>query len=86
MDDAVLVRVGEAGAHVDHDLELAAQTSRVAAADEVLGQRVARDVLHRDEGLAFVLADVVDGDDVRVLQAGGEPRLAHRSAREPRGC
>ena len=52
-----------------------ARVERRAPPDQ-LGQRLARDVLHGDERLAVVLADVVDGDDVRVLQPRREPRLA----------
>ena len=51
-------------------------------------QRLALDVLHRDEGLAVEFSDVEDGDDVDVMQAAGgvgfarEP-LAQLRAVEP---
>ena len=43
--------------------------------DAVL-QRLAFQALHDDEGLALVLADVVDGADVRMVQGGGGAGLA----------
>ena len=49
-----------------------------AAVDPVL-EGAALDVLHDDEGAVLVLADVKDLDDVRVVEPGGEARLA----REP---
>ena len=33
-------------------------------------QRLAFDIFHGDEDLAFVLADLVDGDDVGMVQCG----------------
>ena len=36
-----------------------------------LGQSLALDVIHREEGIALVLAHFVDGDDVGMLQARG---------------
>ena len=39
-------------------------------------QRAALDVLHRDVRRALVLEVVVDGDDVRVAERPGHPRLA----------
>ncbi len=75
VDDAVLVGEGEAAADLDDQLDALARVERSAPPDQ-LGQRLARDVLHGDERLAVVLADVVDGDDVRVLQPRRQPRLA----------
>ena len=40
-------------------------------------ERRALDQLHRDEGRARVLVDVVDRDDVRVVEGGGRARLLH---------
>ena len=34
-------------------------------------QRIALHILHGDEGLSVVLADVVDGDDIRMMQTTG---------------
>jgi hypothetical protein len=43
-----------------------------------LGQRLTGDVLHRHEGTAVVLADVVHNDDVRVPQTRDRPGLADK--------
>ena len=51
---------------------------RPAARDE-LGERLAVDVLHRDERAAVVLADVVDAHDVRVREPRGEACLAQEA-------
>jgi hypothetical protein len=47
-------------------------------ADE-LREVLALDEVHREERLAVVLADVMDGNDVRVLQPGGGFRLGAKS-------
>ncbi len=80
VDDPHLVRVAEAGAQLEDQFEAANQAQRRSAADD-LAERLAIDVLHRDERLSLVLADIVDGDDVGMGQtrrgAGfpGEPLL-----------
>ena len=43
------------------------------------GERLSRHVLHRDEPVPVGLADVVDGDDVRVIEAGGRLRFLHEA-------
>src|SRR5438067_7383277 len=48
---------------------------------EVLGQRFALQQRHGDEGHAVVLADLVDGDDVVVLQGRRRPRLTQEPFR-----
>ena len=48
------------------------------AVDAVL-QRLALEQLHRDEGPAAVVADFVDGADVRVVQRRGGARFALES-------
>jgi hypothetical protein len=44
-------------------------------ARELFAQRLALDVLVDDEAKAAGLADLVDGDDVRVVEGGGGARL-----------
>ncbi|MEZ4240612.1 MAG: hypothetical protein R3F59_31560 [Myxococcota bacterium] len=88
MDDAGVV--GEGGGQRDlvHHLDRAPQGEAVArpgaglgrAGDEPADQRTERlapGLAHREEQPAVGQpAQLVDGDDVRVLQAGGQPRLA----------
>ena len=76
--DARAMRVMEAGAEVLHDLKLPRQRRRLVALEE-RAERFALDVLHRDVRLAFVLADIVDGDDVDVLEPAGRSGLARES-------
>ena len=51
---------------------------------EALGQRLALEALHDEECHAVLLADVVEGADVRMAQPGDGPRLA-LEALEPVG-
>jgi hypothetical protein len=48
-------------------------------------QVLALDVLHREVEQAVDLARVVDGDDVRMLQGGGDPGLAREPLAEAGG-
>jgi hypothetical protein len=75
VDDAGLVRVGQAGAQPFHHLQLAHDRDRLAPANQ-LGERLAADELHGDEGPPVELAELVDGDDVRVRDAAGGTGLA----------
>ena len=70
--------VREAFTELRDEGELADEGHRRPALDQ-LGQRLTSDVFHRDERLLVVLADVVDGDDVRVLQPPGGARLPHEA-------
>ena len=49
---------------------------RHGTALDVGAQRLALEQLHRDEGLALVLAEIVDGDHVRAVELGHDLRLA----------
>jgi hypothetical protein len=66
VDDAVGVggveRVGDLDGEVEQRLEF-----ELRARDEVL-ERLALEKFHGDEGLAVLLADIVNGADVRVVQ------------------
>src|SRR5439155_288421 len=53
-----------------------------APAPQQIAQRLALDVLHDDARPAALLADVVDGDDVRVGQARGQAGLAQEAVLE----
>ena len=68
VDDPVLVGVGEAAADLDHDVEHLGEEQRLAGADQGLEVGAGQE-LHGDERHAAVLAQLVDGDDVGVLQA-----------------
>ena len=69
VDHAAVVRVAERAAGVAGDLQFLEERHRRATPDD-LRQRLARHVLHGDEGLVVVRSDVEDRDDVGVLQAG----------------
>ena len=74
VDDALPVGggqgVGDLGRHGQRLLE------RQRSLLEAVGERLAREVLHHQEGRTVVLADVVERADVRVVQAGDGLRFA----------
>src|SRR5205823_9891824 len=61
-----------------HELNLASERQLRAPSNQ-RGQRLALDVLHRDERLAVEFADVEDGDDVGVMQSSGRLRFAREA-------
>ena len=73
--DAVAVGEAEGGGHVGGDLGRPARVQRALGADD-LGEAAALDVLHDDEVGAALLAPVVDGHDVGVVEVGRGLRLA----------
>src|SRR5690606_10646563 len=77
VDDAGGVGRGEAATGLEVDLD--DLTPRAAALP--LRERDAVDALHGEEDGALVGADLVDGDDVRVSDAGQRPRLAEQPGR-----
>jgi hypothetical protein len=78
VDDAGVVGGGEASAGLDeHGDDLAPGAFFMA---QPAAQGAALDQLHGDEDLALKLADLVDGDDVGVREAGERLRLAQQAA------
>ena len=81
MDDPLRVRglerLGDSDPEVQHLLP--GQPPRV----QQLAQRLALEQLHHDEGPAGVVADVVDRADVRVVEPGGDARLALEPLERP---
>jgi hypothetical protein len=74
VDDALRLGVHEARGRVAQDVERSRATTASRAGDALL-ERAAVHVLHREVVRAALLADVVDGDDVRVRERGGGARF-----------
>ena len=76
---ARLVGVVEPGAHADRDVQrvLELELARRRLAQDP-AQVLAVHVLHREEVLAVLEADVVDGGDVRVIERRDEARLVEQ--------
>jgi hypothetical protein len=83
MDHAALVRVRQRAGHLAPDPHRGLHGQPVVRA-EPLAQRVALHVRHHVEELVVGLPRIVDREDVRVLQAGGELDLAHEALRAER--
>ena len=78
MNHAPLVREMETGEHFDRDVQLPLERERIPQRDHV-GEIASLDELHRDEQLAFGLAEIVDRDDVGVLNRAGRARFAEKT-------
>ena len=78
VDDAEGVGVGQPVAELFEEPELAGDRGRLPPPDP-RRQRLAVDVLHGDEGLALLLADVEDADDVLVLEDAGGIGFLHEA-------
>jgi hypothetical protein len=78
VDHAHAVRILQSRAQLIHDLELAHHRQDGTPLEE-RGERLALDVLHGDERLAVLVAELEDRDDVAVLQLAGRPRLARKA-------
>ena len=78
VDDASLMREAETVGHFVDDVELADRRKRRIVSDQ-RRERVAIDVLHGDIELTVVVADVVDGDDVGVLEPAGRLSFTHEA-------
>ena len=81
MDDPFVVRVLERLADLGDDRQRLARLE--LAACQQLPQVHAIDVLHEEVVQAAGLAEVVQGDDVRVIEPGQGAGLAGESLREP---
>jgi hypothetical protein len=75
----VPVRVVDRVADLAGVIERARHLERAVARDDRV-ERFSRHELHHDEEDVFLLLGREDGDDVRVIQAGEEPRLAQQLA------
>ena len=75
VDDAVGVRRFKGRSDLHSVVER--RGDRQSAARQHLVEREAVDQLHRDEGRARLVADLVDRDDIRVVQRRGRPRFQH---------
>ena len=78
MNQAGLVRVGEATTHLFDEVQLPGKGEGCPPPNQLV-QRLARDVLHGDVRAAVLVADVVNGDDVGVAQASRRPGLSRES-------
>ena len=84
VDQALAVRGVERGGDLAADVDRAVRAQPALGAQH-RGEVGALDVLHREVEQPVLLARVVDGDDVRVLQGSGDPRLAIEALAEARG-
>ena len=78
VDEIVSVGEVEPVRHLLHEVELLVQVAEPALGDEVL-EVSTLEKLHGHEDLALLLAEVVDRDDVRVVEAGGRLGLAQEA-------
>ncbi len=76
--DVILMRIVERRRRLGHHVENARQRQEVPGFG-VLLQRLPLDELHGDEGDSGLLADVEDGDDVRVEELPRGLRFAHET-------
>ncbi len=81
VDHAVLVRVVQAAADLDHEADLVLEIHGAALGDHV-PQLLPLQELHHDEEAPVVLPHVVDRDDVRVVQLGAGLRLEEEAGAE----
>ena len=72
MHESLLVRGVEGLRDLREQLDRALGLERAVLGHE-LGEVVALDVAHREEEDAVLLAGLVDGDDVRMVEGGRDP-------------
>ena len=78
MNQPGIMRVLESLAEKLHQLHPNRQGERRPALDHI-AQRLALDVFHGDEGLSLVLAHVIHGDDIGMVQTPGRTGLAKKT-------
>ncbi len=78
MDDAAVVRGGEAARRLERDLDRPPHRER--AAGQPVAQRLAIQDLGDEIGGVVLRAGVEDGEDVRVIERRGGPRLLLEAA------
>lgn len=76
MDDTCRVRPFERRRDLNGDGQHASERQRTGV--EHVGQRLAGDELHDDDGAVAVLNDIVNGDDVWMLKTAGGSRFLER--------
>ena len=79
MDQAALVGGRQPVGHLAADAQHLGQRQARPSRSQPVLQRLAVEELHGQERHAAVLADLVDGDDVVVLDGGGGPGLAQEA-------
>ena len=84
VDDAGAVRRGHGVGDLQRVVDGGADWQPVRRNQRV--ERLPVDVLHDDEVHVVVAADVVDGDDVRMVERGGGARLAQKARPLRRRC
>ena len=77
MDDAAAVRMCKRVGRFDRTANDGGRV--VSARRDTSREASALDVFHRDVGVAVLLADIVDGADVGMIQSGGGASLPHQS-------
>ncbi len=81
MDEPLLVRGVERLCDLREEIDRALGLERAVLGHD-LGQVRALDVAHREEEQAVLVSRLVDRDDVRVVERGGDPRLAQEALAE----
>ncbi len=76
VDDALRVGVVERGQDAVHDVELLVERLQQVAVDRVAEVRALEELHRHVEEPVLLLAEVVHGDDVRVVEEGGRLGLA----------
>ena len=74
VNDAFAVSGIERIGNLDAEVEYGFNFQRFA--ENTMGQRLSLEILHGNKWLAFMLAKIVNGANVRIVESGGGPRFA----------